>query len=1694
VKTALRGSVLSAPDKRGKQVVSALVAAVWALRHQHLPAGTELLLDYGKSFWKPKWVADEHCASCFSRDSSDPRNPLVQCHGDSVKGICSVSRHRLCFPLEQQPRMDELGDPNVCYYCPEHLAAALEPPHERRAALILADPWTPPPAVRLPATAAAAQAAVSSAPSVAGCIIPDIYTPPPLGTFIAAAPRATAPAAAMRSISFDDPPIRAAAAASSSARSAITRNSTTDASSFSNQHLSTNSKPLQPVAEESSDDESWQLSDKQSRSDSSSSSSSSSTCSDGSGGGARARVSFAAGSLIRGSAHRVQASAAISVEEDAEAASVMAARKKAGSDPTRARAPFSIRTVAQAVQLPLYAENHGAFSAAQIQRLQRELHAYAERKPRAPWFIPVRRKDRLEVVAPGAAAPQRSVSALSVGTSKSSAASGPVAMELVDVQSVRGGSVVGVDAAARAAPSACAAKTTKITSQRWRDVGSDHLAHDWAEYRACCGQCVVDPASLSMQNRDEHSAHSIVKMFKARLAYRARSVNKDAFTQMVQTTLLEAAQNKVPWMGGSICLSCFRAVLGVSRGWMFETARMPGAGIRAEFPDLNASGSLRKHRAAPQRDRVVRLLRDYIFSVGQRQPNPKGKDISKVRLFLPHRLLAELADALSTHEMHASKLTEPVDVPLHALKEAKAWLEKHENIVLSLGSSIQLMRCATCDRIDNKLTAAYIKEHNRTPDQVNKDRIRKQIHLQTMEKQRKHFMDQKDAAMRDPSECWTVTLDGMDQSKTQLPSRVRYSKDLEPLVRLKVHAIGGFCFGGPQPIIGLLNFPDLRKDSSLSVVTLDRILDIQWERLVELQQLKERAAAVKAASRAAAALLDPMLDQEMRDEAAAAATVHGDERYTEGVGMQWPKLLHVTFDNAGGECKNQWMFRYLGLLVLHGVLHQITVSTLLVGHTHDIVDQLFSIWARVLKIHNAETYEKMRKLFRERYTSRIEGLVQLMRGRQDALEQLSEEERAAFLEQQETSFGDWQSEAANIVQDFSTFVKQTFQNELTPHIELQSVSIDVKGWLSRTMVRELPPLENIDQPHNFGIEKDEQGRVWLYNKHLVDSTVRTNEAVKVTHSYPLTGTGSWTTRALLYDSDAGQHADPFRMPPLGIDTNKLRSTVLKYKEHDAMTVDELVEFNDMLDRLDAAQVTQATVCAECAALCGSYSRHGVVHSSKKADAAAKAESRKQSTSRQKAWDAMVAHLYDPAYADAHNAGQVHSGWWTKWLARVREHILPSYITRGYRSDPRLLAEPFHHHPLKLVSNEGEPPCVAEPARVDVSWLWKHGVPRAGQMAAVRGNSLREPLWVAEIVSVRALTEGARLELQRQQAEEHAEEAMEVDDGAAAAASPPAAAAAAAAAAARAAVPIWRPARSAEAERRGDAAVPLRLKELELTVIYYDVCPRDFVRIHLSLEGDSPAEANKKDAWWAALCQQHGQSEEALTDELRAAVEAEQKPPPSPAWITDLYAKAAFIPSANQLRARRKKQEVTTNIASGAMLIVWGNLEFLFKRGHKTAGLQSWVFRSHAWRYVREDLTEQMAAPKTARPAAAAAAAQGAAQRSSSSDSENEYRDEEKKEQRPGSSLARPAAAANVQPRPQRVCAQKTAMRYDEDADVEADMSFSPSSASSSSNHASDDELAPPPHASHAHERRVRSAPPPRRRKAPGAPQSKRRKT
>jgi hypothetical protein len=59
-----------------------------------------------------------------------------------------------------------------------------------------------------------------------------------------------------------------------------------------------------------------------------------------------------------------------------------------------------------------------------------------------------------------------------------------------------------------------------------------------------------------------------------------------------------------------------------------------------------------------------------------------------------------------------------------------------------------------------------------------------------------------------------------------------------------------------------------------------------------------------------------------------------------------PQCLYLQLDNCVGENKNRYVFAFLSLLVAKGIFKQVYVGFLMVGHTHEDVDAMFSKFFR----------------------------------------------------------------------------------------------------------------------------------------------------------------------------------------------------------------------------------------------------------------------------------------------------------------------------------------------------------------------------------------------------------------------------------------------------------------------------------------------------------------------------------------------------------------------------------------------------------------------------------------------------------------------------------------------------------------------------------------------------------------------------
>lgn len=150
---------------------------------------------------------------------------------------------------------------------------------------------------------------------------------------------------------------------------------------------------------------------------------------------------------------------------------------------------------------------------------------------------------------------------------------------------------------------------------------------------------------------------------------------------------------------------------------------------------------------------------------------------------------------------------------------------------------------------------------------------------------------------KNPEKYLGICIDGMDQKKTELPHFIRCPKNMDEKYFIAVHVVGCLVFNKKLTSNVFLNYPNIHNDSNLTIHVIQHVLNT-WEGAL-------------------------------------------------------PPVLYLQLDNTARENKNKFVMAYLNMLVHLGVFKKIKVGFLLVGHTHDQIDQMFSKFSSKLNKRKA---------------------------------------------------------------------------------------------------------------------------------------------------------------------------------------------------------------------------------------------------------------------------------------------------------------------------------------------------------------------------------------------------------------------------------------------------------------------------------------------------------------------------------------------------------------------------------------------------------------------------------------------------------------------------------------------------------------------------------------------------------------------
>ena len=238
----------------------------------------------------------------------------------------------------------------------------------------------------------------------------------------------------------------------------------------------------------------------------------------------------------------------------------------------------------------------------------------------------------------------------------------------------------------------------------------------------------------------------------------------------------------------------------------------------------------------------------------------------------------------------------------------RLWRIQFNNVVIP--RKVRMGVCSIC------ATLKSMAKGGRSDEQIKNYKNLLREHRDSQALERSKAMHHRQKSLQSPERYMCMIIDGMDQKKTCLPHFQRLPKDIGDECLVQMHLVG--CLSYSQTIRShvFLTYPNIHNDPNLTVTVMQRVLQA-WPGIL-------------------------------------------------------PPVLYVQLDNTARENKNSTVFGYLSMLVEKGLFKKIKVNFLLVGHTHDHIDQMFSRFSKKLARCDAFTLPMLSKLISEAYTPKPE--------------------------------------------------------------------------------------------------------------------------------------------------------------------------------------------------------------------------------------------------------------------------------------------------------------------------------------------------------------------------------------------------------------------------------------------------------------------------------------------------------------------------------------------------------------------------------------------------------------------------------------------------------------------------------------------------------------------------------------------------
>jgi hypothetical protein len=286
---------------------------------------------------------------------------------------------------------------------------------------------------------------------------------------------------------------------------------------------------------------------------------------------------------------------------------------------------------------------------------------------------------------------------------------------------------------------------------------------------------------------------------------------------------------------------------------------------------------------------------------------------------MPHRQTRRLKDGALVQticlpmNVRRAEIWLTINLQLKRLGEASIGLPtfhrlwKREFTYVHIPKSSRFSKCNICWEYKNYRQSA--------PDEATKERISRayQLHLDMSLEERMEYSRGRMAAINEPDQYLSLIIDGMDQNTTWVPKFKQSVKGIEShnikmhLCGVLVHGIGLYCHVWIDA--------HHKHDSNQVVTSIMKVL----------QDVKQRRNRL-------------------------------------------PPYLRIQADNCGRENKNVYILALCGTLVALGIFKEIQLSFLLVGHTHEDIDQRFSTISAALKRQDIHSLKELLSIKKEKPT------------------------------------------------------------------------------------------------------------------------------------------------------------------------------------------------------------------------------------------------------------------------------------------------------------------------------------------------------------------------------------------------------------------------------------------------------------------------------------------------------------------------------------------------------------------------------------------------------------------------------------------------------------------------------------------------------------------------------------------------------